>query len=482
MRRFCLLLALIIAFGCAAAAQSGETGLAGAWEGAISVMGQELKIIVHFDERPGSLAGTIDIPQQMAMGLPLANLRREGERLHFELNAGPGVAAFDGVLTREVIQGDFMQAGIKGTFSLARGEAKAGETAAEKERAEPLPYKAEEVAIANGDITLHGTLTLPEGPGPFPAVIMITGSGTQNRDEEIFGFRPFRIIADHLTRRGIAVLRCDDRGLGGKEKAALATSLDFATDVVAQAGFLEGRKEIMKNAIGLIGHSEGGIIAPLAGRSHNFAFMVLIAGTAVKGEDVILEQAALIARADGAGEKEVAKAAAEQKRVYQLLDSPSAAKEIEKIIEKEVRASLDKMSPEKRKAVSDPEAYVRTLTASEMNAVTSPWFRYFLSYDPAPVLEQLKCPVLALFGGKDLQVSVKQNLPVMEQAFKKGHNAQVAFKVFPEANHLFLKAKTGSPSEYASLEKTFVPGFLDTISSWILKVTGAAKQGPVIEK
>jgi dienelactone hydrolase len=477
MTRFCRSVAWIFVFAAFLAAQSPQEGLAdrlaGPWEGAISVMGQELKIVVHFDENAtGGLGGTIDIPQQMAMGIPLGNLKREGEKVHFELNAGPGVATFDGILSKEAIQGDFMQAGIKGSFLITRGSAKTAEELKKNEKTEPLPYNEEEVSLPSGDITLSGTLTIPEGQGPFPAAIMITGSGTQNRDEEIFGFKPFRIIADHLTRKGVAVLRCDDRRLGAKGKASQYTSLDFASDVVAQAVYLEGRKEIMKDRIGLIGHSEGGIIAPLAGRLHSFAFMVLMAGTAVKGEDVILEQGALIARADGAGEEEVAKAAAEQRRVYQLLNSPEGAKEIEKIVADEVRKGLDKMTPEQRKAVADPEAYLKNVTAAQMTMLTSPWFRYFLSYDPAPVLAEVKCPVLALFGGKDLQVSAKQNLPVMEQAFKKGNNANVAFKVFPEANHLFLKAKTGSPSEYTSLEKVFVPGFLDTISSWILKETG----------
>jgi len=475
MRRSSVWFAIFLAFCALPGAQGPQEGLAGPWEGAISVMGQELKIIVHFDEKAGGLGGTIDIPQQMAMGIPLSNLKKEGEKIHFELVAGPGVATFDGILAKDGIQGDFMQAGIKGTFSVARGSAQVQEELPKNVKAEPLPYKEEEVSVPSGDIALSGTLTLPEGEGPFPAAVMITGSGTQNRDEEIFGFKPFRIIADHLARKGIAVLRCDDRGLGGKGKPAPYTSLDFAADVVAQASYLEGRKEIMKGKIGLIGHSEGGIIAPLAGRSRPFAFMVLIAGTAVKGEEVIIEQGALIARADGASKEEVAESVSEQRRVYSLMNSPEGGKEIEKIIEKEVRRSLDKMSPEKRKAVSDPEAYVKSITAGEMAAFTSPWFRYFLAYDPEPTLEEVKCPVLALFGEKDLQVSVKQNLPVMEKAFKKGNNRDATFKVFPQANHLFLKAKTGSPSEYASLEKVFVPDFLDTISTWILSQTGNMK-------
>lgn len=445
--------------------------LQGPWEGAISIMGQELGIIVRFDESGGVLKGTIDIPMQMAADLPLSNLRRDGERVHFELAAGPGVAVFDGILKQGNLAGDFFQAGIKGSFKLLKAGEKALKPAAVPRPAVPLPYRVEDVQLKNGEISLAGTLTLPAGNGPFPAAILITGSGTQNRDEEIFGFKIFGVIADHLTRRGIAVLRCDDRGLGSPQAVRDATSRDFAQDVVAQMQYLLTRDEIASDRIGLFGHSEGAIIAPLANRDHHYAFMVLMAGTAVNGREVLLEQIARIARADGAGETEIAAAVASQKRAYELLDQPDGEKEIEKMIADQVRGSLANMTPEQRQAVTDPEAYVRSAAAAQTAAIHSPWFRHFLDYDPAPALEGVKCPVLALFGEKDTQVSPKQNLPAMEEAFRKGGNRDVTFKVFPDANHLFQKAGTGGPSEYASLEKAFVPGFLETISSWILEKT-----------
>jgi fermentation-respiration switch protein FrsA (DUF1100 family) len=471
MKRILALVALIIVFTAIQPGKSLSAVPSGPWEGAILIMGQELKIIVHFDEGGQSPKWTIDIPQQMAMGLPLTNMKREGEKVHFELAAGPGLAVFEGVLVKETIRGDFMQAGIKGSFSLAKSTAQAPGEPAKKEIAVPLPYKEEEVSLANGSVKLAGTLTIPPGAGPFPAVIMITGSGTQNRDEEIFGFKLFRVIADHLTRSGIVVLRCDDRGLGSQGVPGRDTSLDFAGDVVAQADYLGNRKEVLRDKIGLFGHSEGGIIAPMANLKKPFAFMVLMAGTAVKGEDVLIEQIGLIAQADGASAAEIAEAVSEQKRVYTLMGTPDGEKEIAKLIADQARKGLDKMPPEQRKAVTDPEAYVQNVAKAQTMTFNSPWFRYFLAYDPAPALEQVKCPVLALFGEKDMQVSPRQNLTVMEKAFKKGGNLDVTFKVFPEANHLFLKAKTGSPSEYASQEKVFVPGFLDTISSWILQKT-----------
>ena len=476
MRRAAVFFMLFLAFFAQNGAPAVAEALSGPWEGAIFIMGQELTIVVHFSEADGALKATMDIPQQMAAGLPLSQVQRQGDQIHFELVAGPGVAIFDGVIVADAIQGDFLQAGIKGTFKVARQTAKPEAVAKEPEVSAPLPYRAEEVTLASGNVTLSGTLTVPPGQGPFPAVIMITGSGTQNRDEEIFGFKLFRVIADHLTRHGIAVLRCDDRALGAQGGFGLDTSADFASDVVAQGAFLRGRPEIDPQRVGLFGHSEGGIIAPLANQKSPFAFMVLMAGTAVKGEDVLLEQIGLIARADGAGEAEIAELLSQQKRVYTLMGTPEGEKEIAKLIADQARRGLEKMPPEQRKAVTDPEAYVQNVANAQAMTFNSPWFRYFLAYDPAPALTAVKCPVLALFGGKDTQVAVRQNLPVMEQAFKKGGNRDATIKILPEANHLFQKAGTGSPSEYATLEKAFVPGFLDTISSWILeKIQGKNK-------
>ncbi len=448
--------------------------LDGPWEGAIAIMGQELKIIVRFDGSGGELKATIDIPQQMAADLPLSNVRREGERVHFELAAGPGLAVFDGALAQGKIRGDFTQAGIRGVFHIVKAGKMAAQ-AAVPQAAASLPYQVEEVAVKVGAFTLSGTLTLPKGEGPFPAAILITGSGTQNRDEEVFGFKLFRVIADHLTRQGIAVLRCDDRGWGDAQAVASATSEDFAADVKAQARYLLTRPEIARDGIGLLGHSEGGIIAPLAGRGHEFAFMVLMAGTAVSGREVLLEQIALIAGADGASQSEVERALAEQKRAYALLGQPDGEKEIAKMIAEQARGQLQKMSREQKMAVADPEAYVKSAVAAGLAALQSPWFRHFLDYDPAPALAAVTCPVLALFGEKDTQVSPRQNRPAMEAALRRGGNQDATFKVFPGANHLFQKANSGSPSEYASLEKEFVPGFLETISGWIIEKTKNVK-------
>ncbi len=470
MKRILVITAALAVIVLMLGAQTPAAMLAGNWEGPISVMGTELKIVVHFEETAGVLKGKIDVPQQGAFGLELQNIKQDGDKVHFQFQAGPTVAEFDAILKDGVLAGDFLQSGVKGTFKLTRGTTVPQAAVGDKKGPEPLPYKAVEVSIQNGAIKLAGTLTIPEGKGPFPAVIMITGSGAQNRDEELFGFKPFRVIADHLTRRGIAVLRCDDRGIGGSQgNTATSTTLDFSGDVAAQAAFLRTRSEIKKNGIGLVGHSEGGIVAPLAASNGGFAFIVLISGPSVTGEEVILEQARLISKAAGVKDEVIEANLADQKRIFALVKSPGNEKEIENTITAASRKAFEAMTPEEKKSIADPEAFIRNYVKGQMASLGSPWFRYFISYDPAPALKQVKCPILALYGAKDLQVPPAQSIPVLEKIVKEGKNKDVTIKVLPEANHLFLKADTGSPTEYATMDKTFVPGFLDTISAWILE-------------
>lgn len=466
MRKQLFLLALVLLSFALLDAQSRVEGLTGPWEGNLSILGGELKIILRLDEGGAGLTGTIGIPQQKAFGRPLTNLRREGENLHFELAAGPGLAVFDGILRERTLQGTFLQAGVKGTFRLLRAE----DASAEKMVVvEPSPYREEEVSLLNQGIRLAGTLTLPQGKGPFPGVIMITGSGAQNRDEEVLGFKPFRAIADHLARKGIAVLRCDDRGVGGSGGSTSAsTTRNFASDVLAQAAFLRGREEILKERIGLIGHSEGGSVASLAAQEGNFRFIVLLSGPAVKGEEIVIEQIRLISKAMGLRDEEISQALMEQRRVYALLNSPEDAEELERTVKEGIRENLKRMGPEERKRIPDTEAFVSSYAALQLATLRSPWTRFFLSYDPAQAHERVKCPVLALYGALDLQVSPEQNVSPLREALKRGGNGDVTIRVLPGGNHLFQQAKTGSPSEYSSLEKAFMPGFLETLSEWIL--------------
>lgn len=441
----------------------------GRWTGAIEILGQELGFEVRFERAADALSATMDIPMQGAHGLELVNVSATGARVHFELEAGPGLAVWDGELAGDVVEGEFTQGGARGTFHMERG---GGDEAAAPEP-EPLPYRNEEVEFANGDIRLAGTLTRPEGEGPFPAVVLLSGSGPQNRDSELLGFPVFRELADHLTRRGIAVLRYDDRGVGGSQgSVSLATTSDFADDALAAVRQLAARPDIDPRRIGLVGHSEGAVVAPLAAtRSDSVAFLVLLAGTAVPGAEVIYEQGAAIARASGVDEADIAASRDLQRRMFEALMAGEDLTAFRSEIEASIRRRIETLPAAEREAIVDVDAYVDRQATTQMAQVQTPWFRYFVGYDPADALRRVTVPVLALFGERDLQVTPSQNRGPMAEAL--ADDPDVTIEVVPGVNHLFQAAQTGSPGEYATLDKRFAPGVLDRISGWILGHTGS---------
>lgn len=318
-----------------------QAELVGHWEGAISILGRELIIHVDFKSSGDSLLATIDIPQQSAKGMGLHDVSFASPQIHFELPAGPGLAVFEGEVKGDSIGGSFTQAGMIGSFHLKRG-ASAPETTSKDEA---VPYKQEEVVFQDGDIKLAGTLTVPQGAGPYPAVVMITGSGAQNRDEELLGFKPFKTIADHFTRNGIAVLRYDDRGVGGSTGNTLeSTTADFATDALAAIHFLQALPEINPEQIGLCGHSEGGVVAPLAAsQSKDVAFIILIAGTGVTGERILTAQLELVMRADSASEDDIQTAVAFNKRLYAAIRSGDDWGKMEHEIRERITSEIEKM-------------------------------------------------------------------------------------------------------------------------------------------
>ena len=438
----------------------------GLWSGAINFQGQTLAMSVVFKMKSAELKAFMDIPQQHAAGLSLTKVSFENPHVHFELPAGPGLAIFDGQWKDDSLKGGFTQASIIGNFYLVRGPAKTVE-----EPEEVVPYTKEEVVFHDDSVKFAGTLTIPPTKGAHPAVVMITGSGPQNRDEELFGFKPFKIIADHLTRNGIAVLRYDDRGVGGSTgSTSQSTTADFAKDALAAIHFLQSRSDINPKQIGLCGHSEGGIVAPLAAsQSSDVAFIVCIAGTGVDGATIILAQEELIMRADSTSPQKIKESLALTKK---MLDATRAGESLDGM-KKEMLAAAEKdfgtMPQEQRKMITDTAEYLKNAIESQIRSMESPWFKYFIGYDPSPALEHVTCPVLALFGGLDLQVPAELNKRTMESALKKSGNKDYTFKIFPKANHLFLAATTGSPTEYATLKKEFVLGFLDTMSDWISK-------------
>jgi dipeptidyl aminopeptidase/acylaminoacyl peptidase len=318
------------------------------------------------------------------------------------------------------------------------------------------------------NITLAGTLTLPSKEGKYPVVVLITGSGPQNRDEEIMGHKPFLVLSDYLTRHGIAVLRCDDRGtFASKGSFARATTFDFATDVEAEVSYLKTRKDIDTKHIGLIGHSEGGIIAPMvAVKDKDVIFIVLMAGTGVSGSNLLLRQQEEIGRASGMTEEKLKETAEINRSAFNIIeqsaDSATISQKLTGYLNQKMKENPEMDIPKGKSA--------NEIIQQQIAQITSPWMLNFIKYNPALMLDKVKCPVLAINGDKDLQVSSKVNLPAIENALKKGGNKNYTIKELPGLNHLFQECKTGLPQEYSTIEQTISPLALETMTNWIKEI------------
>jgi pimeloyl-ACP methyl ester carboxylesterase len=449
---------------------STRTDLEGNWDGSISIMGTELRILVEFTRDGDAWVGTIDIPQQGAIDLPLHAISFDAPNVQFAMLAGPSQATFDGELADGAITGIFSQSGFEGSFQLQAVADPETETVVE----EDLPYTAEEVTFGHDDATLAGTLTLPEGDGPHPALILVTGSGQQNRDEEIYlapGYRPFAVIADTLTRQGIAVLRYDDRGMGGSiGEVESATSADFADDTEAALNFLLEREEIDPTQIGILGHSEGGIIATLlAARNPDVAFIILMAGPGLSGYDVVLAQTVMLAEDGGASAEDLERIRTQQTQVLDTVRNNEGWDALEILMQEIIAEQLAQLPDAQKAQLGDLDAYAAQVIASQMATLQSPWYRFFISYDPAEDLAEINVPVLAIFGGLDLQVPAEANAEAVRAAAETAGNEDVTVEIIPNANHLFQAAESGGVDEYSTLAPEFVPGFLDLISEWLLE-------------
>lgn len=467
---FLLLLSLIP--GVARAVEPAAAG--GHWEGEINLpQNQVLQILVDLEEAGGAWKGTIDIPSQGAKGLPLEQIAVDGAKVRFVITGVPGAPTFDGAIENGEIQGTFTQGGGSVPFRLGRQAVEL--VRRPQEPRPPFPYAAEEVTYKNGDITLAGTLTIPPGDGPFPAVVLITGSGAQDRDETVLGHKPFLILADHLTRHGIAVLRADDRGVGGSTgKTMESTSADFAQDALAGVRLLKAHPKIAPARIGLVGHSEGGVVAPLAAsQSPDVAFIVLLAGTGVPAPELLIAQSELISRADGMSEDNIRKESAALREMIRIVQTEKDAAARGAKLREAARQVLAVTPEQDVKEAGGPEAFVE----GQAKRIDNPWFRFFIDYDPRPALREVTVPVLALNGALDLQVPVDMNLPVIEKILKESGNRDVTAKSLPGLNHLFQTAKTGSPSEYTKIEETMSPEVLQMISGWISERFAAPGKG-----
>ncbi len=450
------------------------------WAGTIDLPGIKLEFTVAL--QPSS--GTISIPMQGAKDMALDGVAAGAESLVFTIKNPGGNAAADAHFDLKLAPdgqtavGTVKQGG--GEFPvkarrLAEGETVAGPVRPQEPKP-PFPYHAADVTFENAaaHLTLAGTLTWPTTPGPHPAVVMITGSGAQDRDEALMGHRPFLVIADHLARHGIAVLRFDDRGFGKSTGSFMAaTSDDFATDALAAVAYLKTRPEINPHSIGLVGHSEGGLIAPIcASQSPDVAFVVLLAGTGVPGSEILPLQAKLISMAAGMSLEDADKQNAVMNEVFKLVNDGAADDVVLARIKDAVVTEIKSAPAAAAMSEQDISARADQLAKDQFSQLSSKWFRRFLSLDPRQYLSKVKVPVLALNGSKDLQVPADQNLPEIRTALKAAGNTDVTITELPGLNHLFQHTQTGSPSEYATIEETFAPEALEAMSTWIRQRTG----------
>jgi hypothetical protein len=461
------LLASLLLVGALATQAPGPAAVTGDWSGTLDAGGQKLHLAIHVTETAdGAFSAKLDSLDQGAIGLPIDTIRLEGRTLSFQMAAL--AATFHGTVSDDgqTIAGTFQQGPAQ--FPLTFGRTAQAVPAAPA--GTPPPYRVEDVTYRNGAVTLAATLTIPQGKGPFPAVVMATGSGPQNRDEELFGFKVFGVIADYLTRHGVAVLSADDRGVGGSSgPVATATTADFAEDALAGVTWLAARPEIDRARIGVFGHSEGGDIAFLAAqRSTGVAFIVSMAGPAVPGETGLAAQQADGARQIGATAQQIA---TEQAAFHAVVDAVRAHADtatLRAVVRTWLGTQYDWLPPAVRAQVGDRDAFLDKQMPAALAQMTSSWMQYELTFDPATALRALHCPVLALFGGKDTQVPADTNRPALERALALGGNTHVTTKTYPDANHLFITAVTGQASEYSTLPKTFVPGFLEDVTAWIV--------------
>jgi uncharacterized protein len=437
----------------------------GLWQGALEANGLRLRLQLHVaHDQKGELIAALDSLDQFVSGLPAAKVSQKDNSFHFEI---PSLESkYDGALdvTKSSITGEWSQSEIKQKLEFKRSDQPL-ELRRPQTPVKPYPYVEEQVTFSNAqaDVSLSGTLTLPKGTGPFAAAVLIAGSGPEDRDGTIANHKPFLVLSDYLTRKGIAVLRYDKRGIGQSTGSAdMATTIDLAGDAQSAIAYLKTRKEIDPARIGLIGHSEGAMIAPtIAASSPELPWVVLLAAPATKGEDTLLNQSDLIARAGGLSDAQVLSSLNFDKQAYDLVlteqDSNVVAQKLKALVKE---SGLDAALP--------PAAL-----DAQLHMMTSPWFRYFLAYDPLPELKKTKCPVLALYGAKDLQVPPKINLPMVQKAFADGGNNQAEVKQLPDLNHLFQPAYTGSPTEYAAIDETFSPEALQMIGEWVTARTKA---------
>jgi len=437
--------------------------LDGQWNGMLDIYGTQLRIVVHVTETDSGLVATLDSPDQGAYDIPADSISfKDGE---VEIVLGSLKASYKGTLEGTKISGTFRQAWLELPLEFTREEIAAPSYNRPQTPEEPYPYVSRDVSFVNPESgnKLAGTFTLPSEEGVYPAVVLVSGSGGQDRNEELMNHKPFLVLSDYLTRAGIAVLRYDDRGIGESEGDFLtATTYDLMSDALSAVNWLREQPQVVKT--GIAGHSEGGIIAPMAAMMDPaIDFIVLLAGTGIPGDQLLMRQGELVMRAMGTPEEEITRTLAFNRKVYDLILSTTD--------ETEIRAQLDLLV---EAAMADsltnfaPGYTMEEIQESMASQLISPWMINFIRLDPRVFLREIKTPVLALNGSRDLQVPALENLGGITSALLEAGNDSFKVIEYYGLNHLFQFSQTGSPSEYGSIEETFNAAVMKDIAEWIL--------------
>jgi hypothetical protein len=440
-------------------------GLDGVWQGSIERNGAKLRLVLRIATADYGTVAVLDSPDQLSYGQEVPVLGRDGAKVELRIPATG--AAYEARLSDDLatMSGVWKRPGVPDapvTFARAAGPVARFSTDRPQTPRPPFDYRVEEVTFDNPfekGVSLAGTLTLPKGKGPFPAAILISGSGANDRDDTTLGHKPFAVIADHLTRHGVAVLRYDDRGVGGsKGDHAAADSVDFATDANSAARYLAGRPEIRPDAIGFIGHSEGGVTAPLAMASNtHIAFLVMLAGPGVRWDQVVLSQWRQSGLDRGKTRQELDRTEPLVAAIYRAIGRAGGDEAARKAV-------LPLLTPEAMAAMGIPPNTDRETLARQMS---SRWARYLFGYDPAPNLRKIRVPVLAIGGSLDHQIPSDQNLPAIKAALV--HSPDATVEELPGLNHMFQTAGTGAVGEYADIQETFAPAALDLVTDWLTR-------------
>jgi uncharacterized protein len=430
----------------------------GIWTGALEINGIRLRLVVKIRHAATGWVAAVDSVDQHVHDIPVETVTVTGDDLKLTL---PGInGSYAGRIAGAKMEGSWTQNGQSWPLDLTKTDHPPVTAVRPQEPKRPLPYREIDLLVENraAGATLACTLTEPPGDGPFGAVVMATGSGPEDRDEALFGHRPFFVLSDAITRAGTAVLRCDDRGVAKSTGTyGTATTLDFVDDALAEVAALRTRPEIARAHVGIVGHSEGGEIAAIAAaKSTDVAFVVMLAGPAVPGDVTLDLQRGWAERAAGATDQAVADSKAHWDEAFVILKSNKETG----VAERELRALYNGLPADDRAQLEKAGGF-----APLARQLLSPWMRGFIALDPRPYLARVKVPVLALNGELDRQVLPRENLPEMKKALR--HDTDVTVREMPGLNHLFQTAKTGAVAEYAQIDETMSPGVLTLVSDWI---------------